>query len=378
MTDHINPTHAILDAATEAMCIEQIASKIHGPKITKTQTKAVERDLRELHKASLLEFTPGRGGVSYYRLTTPTAPAALQPKPSAAAVAVLAAIDGGPTLAPDLAQQLREDHAERLAMSQTFIAICCAIGRDPGQTTTAELAQQVKDAITEARNSNAHQLAVVIGKIRQAIGDNTNRIALDDLAEHIEDERNNLLSDRAYFVGHFDAIRPITEALLAGYIKATSPGEAVQIMAQLIEAQHEHIQDQAQDIEAAVTDLTAAYRVLNDQEQQIANLRAQLEAQAAQHQAETGLLAEKNANLHAELEHLRSQPAPVACGKADPAPDAFFVLRHDWKHRVTRHKSRETAERTVTSALRAGAGQADIYAAKRIAIGKRHPVIKPV
>lgn len=378
MNDHINPTHASLEAAAKPMTLDAIAKRLHGATPTKTQLKATERELKALHQAGLLESTPGRGGLPYYSLITPTAPAAPQQKPSAAAVAVFAALDGGPTPAPDLAEQLREAHAERLAMSQTIIAICCAIGRDPGQTTTAELAQQVKAAITEARNSNAHQLAVVIGKIRQAIGDNTNRIALDDLAEHIENERNNLLSDRNYFVGHFDAIRPITEELLAGYVAATSPGEAVRIMAQLIEAQHAYLDVQNIHIETQAADLTDADGKIADQEQQIANLRAQLDAQAAQHQSETGLLADKNAKLHAEIEHLRSRPTPVACITAAPEPEAFFVLRHDWKHHVTRHKSRETAERTVTSALRAGAGQADIYAVKRIAIGKRHPVIKAV
>lgn len=308
MTDHINAAHATLDAATDPLCLDQIASKVHGAKPTKAQIKTVERQLKALHTAGLLESTPGRGGLPHYRLITPTVPAA--PKPSAAAAAVFAALDGSPTPDPDLAEQLREAHAERLAMSQTIIAICCAIGRDPGQTTTAELAQQVKAAITEARNSNAHQLAVVIGKIRQAIGDNTNRIALDDLAEHIENERNNLLSDRNYFVGHFDAIRPITEELLAGYVAATSPGEAVRIMAQLIEAQHAYLDVQNIHIETQAADLTDADGKIADQEQQIANLRAQLEAQAAQHQAETGLLADKNAKLHAEIEHLRSRPTP--------------------------------------------------------------------
>ena len=80
MTDHINPTHAILDAATEPLCIDQIAGKIHGAKPTKAQIKAIERELRELHKATLLESTPGRGGVPYYRLTTPATPTAPQPK----------------------------------------------------------------------------------------------------------------------------------------------------------------------------------------------------------------------------------------------------------------------------------------------------------
>ena len=146
-------------------------------------------------------------------------------------------------------------------------------------------------------------------------------------------------------------------------------------MAQLIEAQHAHLHAQAMHIETQDGDLDNAARKMGYLTQQITELRAMLEAQAAQHQAETGLLADKNAKLHAEIQHLRSQPTPTA---EAATPDAFFVLRHDWKRHVSRHKSREAAERTATSALRAGAGQADIYAVKRIAIGKRHPVIKSV
>ena len=147
MTTHINTAHAILDDATDPLCLDQIASRIHYAKPTKAQVKAVERQLKALHTAGLLESTPGRGGLPHYRLITPIAPPALQPKPSAAAAAVFAALDGGPTPAPDLAEQLREAHAERLAMSQTIIAICCAIGRDPGQTTTSELPQALRDYI---------------------------------------------------------------------------------------------------------------------------------------------------------------------------------------------------------------------------------------
>lgn len=123
MTNHINAAHAILDDATEPLCLDQIAGKIHHAKPTKAQIKAVERQLKALHTAGLLESTPGRGGLPHYSLITPTAKPAPQPKPRAAAVAVHAALDGGTDPAPDLAEQLRHAHAERLAMSQTIIAI---------------------------------------------------------------------------------------------------------------------------------------------------------------------------------------------------------------------------------------------------------------
>lgn len=380
MTTYINATHGTLSGANKPLCFDEITAKQYGANSTKAQSKTVERELKALHKAGLLEFTPGRAGVPYYRLTTPAVPTEPQPKPSATAVAVHAAIEGDTDPAPGIAEQLRQAHAERLAMSQTIISICCAIGRDPGQTTTAELQQAVKDAITEARNGAAHEMAVVLGNIRKAIGDNTDRIALNNLADHIANERNNMLSDWRYFVGHLDAIRPIAEELLAGHVAATSPGEAVQIMAQLIEAQHAHLHAQSVQIESLTNKLEIASRAAEHHEQQIKDLRLHAAQKAIQHQAASEHSDEVIALLQAEREHLRSQirDAKTAPVSGTPTPDAFFVLRHDWKRHVSRHKSREAAERTATSALRAGAGQADIYAVKRIAIGKRHPVIKSV
>lgn len=386
MTNHINAAHAILDDATEPLCLDQIAGKIHGAKPTKAQIKSIGRELRELHKATLLESTPGRGGVPYYRLTTPAVPTEPQPKPSAAAVAVFGALDGGTDPAPDLAEQLRQAHADRLAMSQTIIAICCAIGRDPGQTTTAELQQHVKDAITEARNSSAHEMAVALGKIRQAIGDDTNEIALHALDLRISHDYAMAQRDMDEHRELRQALVPITDELFEYYQWYELPW-AVRVMGQLIEAQHEHIQDQARDIEAAVTDLTTASRLLTDQEQQIANLRVQLADQAAQHQAETGLLADKNAKLHAELEHLRSQPAPVACVTADTTPDAYLVTRHLRAGRgktvvdtdgPTRHKSIDTATRKARAAIRGGYVRAEIHATHLVAVATRGAEIKTV
>lgn len=277
MNDHINLTHASLEAAAKPMTLDAIAKRLHGATPTKTQLKATERELKALHQAGLLESTPGRGGLPYYSLITPTVPSA--PKPSAAAVAVFAALDSGPTPAPDLAEQLREAHAERLAMSQTIIAICCAIGRDPSQTTTSELPQALRDYIgAQVEREIASPLNV------------------------------------------------------------------------------------------------------------IAELRAQLDAQAAQHQAETGLLADKNAKLHAEIEHLRSRPTPMTSGATTPTPDAYLVTRHLRSGRgktvadtdgPTRHKSIDTATRKARAAIRGGYVRAEIHATSLVAVATRGAEIKP-
>lgn len=293
------------------------------------------------------------------------APAKL-PKPKAAAAAVYAAIqDPEQITAPiDPAEQLRQALAENMALSQTIVEICCAIGQDPGKTTTSQLPQLVREHIDHRIGKETYTLLGVLADIRKAIGDDTGRIMLGDLAAHIKNERNSLLSDRGYFVGHFDAIRPITEELLAGYVAATSPGKAVQIMAQLIDAQVSVLRDAALKI--------------TDQDHQIAELRARAAERARRHLAETGLLAEKNAKLHDEIAHLRSQlatPATTTPSPANTEPDAYIVL-NSWKHQATRHKTRKAAERKLLSAIRGGAATAEAYAATRVATATRGPVIK--
>ena len=73
MTTYINTTHSTLSGATKPLCIDDIATKQYGSGHTKSQTKTVERELKALHKAGLLESTPGRGGLPHYSLITPTA-----------------------------------------------------------------------------------------------------------------------------------------------------------------------------------------------------------------------------------------------------------------------------------------------------------------
>lgn len=385
MTDHINPTHASLEAATLPMTLNAIAKRLHGATPTKTQLKATERELKALHQAGLLESTPGRGGLPYYSLITPAVPAA--PKPSAAAVAVFAALDGGPTPAPDLAEQLREAHAERLAMSQTIIAICCAIGCDPSQTTTAELPQALRDYIDAQVKRETAELTGAIADIRAAIGDD-GRQPLSEIAGKIKDALTSLGLDS--FV--LDVIRNTLAAVAADLVPncraaTTTEPEAIRIMAQLIDAQHAHLHAQAMQIETLTNKLEISARAAEHHEQQIANLCAQLDAQAAQHQAETGLLADKNAKLHAEIEHLRSRPTPMTSGTTTPTPDAYLVTRHLRAGRgktvadtdgPTRHKSIDTATRKARAAIRGGYVRAEIHATNLVAVAIRGAEIKPV
>ena len=342
MTTLINTTHGTLSGANKPLCFDEITAKQHGANATKAQSKTVERELKALHKAGLLEFTPGRGGVPYYRLTTPAVPTEPQPKPSAAAVAVHAAIEGGTEPAPGIAEQLRQAHAERLAMSQTIISICCAIGRDPGQTTTAELQQAVKDAITEARNSAAYETEKALMELSRE------RFAMTMIRK---------------------TLAPITAELFEGDAYTCTESEAIRTMSQLIDAQHELMLDQGQRIA--------------DQERETTELRAQIEAQSAQHQAETGLLADKNAKLHAEIEHLRSQPTPLR----QPASDAYLVTRYvragHGKTRAhpggpTRHKKLDTATRKARAAIRGGYVRAEIHATNLVAVASFGAEIKPV
>ena len=287
----------------------------------------------------------------YYRLTTPAVTTEPQPKPSAAAVAVHAAIEGGTDPAPDLAEQLRQAHAERLAMSQTIIAICCAIGRDPGQTTTADLPQALRDYIAAQIECEKAELTGAIADIRKAIGDD-GRLMLGELAGKIKETLTALGLDS--FV--LDEIRNTLSAVAADLVPdcgaTTTEPEAIRIMAQLIEAQHAH-----------------------------------LHAQAAQHQAETGLLADKNAKLHAEIQHLRSQPTPLRLPAPEPTPDAYLVTRYYHAGRgktvadsdgPTRHKSIKTATRKARAAIRGGYVRAEIHATKLIAVATFGAEIKPV
>ena len=326
MTDHLNATHTVLAAATLPQCIDDIAKTLHGTP-TKTQLKAVETELKKLHKAGLLESTPGRGGVHYYSLTTPTQPAEPQPRP--AAIAVQAAVKAH---APsDTTEQLRESRANELALSQTIVEICCAISRDPAVTTTGQLPQLVRDYIEAQVGPTERDLLAIHALLAPRVA------GLIDPSELKELE----CAERA----------------------ATMIDEAV-----------DQISTLQQQLYAKDDELLAQAALVVD-------LRARIEAQVKQAQAETGLLADKNQRLHAEIEHLRSQPVHTA----STAPAAYLVTRLFRTSRgktvadsgsPTRHKSIDTATRKARSAIRGGYIRAEIHATTLIAVATRGAEIK--
>ena len=308
------------------------------------------------------------------------APAKL-PKPKAAAAAVYAAIqDPEQITAPiDPAEQLRQALAENMALSQTIVEICCAIGQDPGKTTTSQLPQLVREHIDNRIGKETYTLLGVLADIRKAIGDDTGKIMLGELAAHIAKEHANLLNDRRDFIAHLEAIDPIISDLMTGNGGALTAAEGVWIMAQLVDAQHAYIREQDDKIATYTAALSSASLHLDDKDEQIEELRTRAAEQARQHLAETGLLAEKNAKLHDEIAHLRSQlatPATTTPSPANTEPDAYIVVRDDWKRHATRHKTRQAAERKLLSVIRGGATKAEAYAATRVAMATRGPVIK--
>jgi len=228
----------------------------------------------------------------------------------------------------DITEQLRQSRAEHLAMSQTIIEICCAIGRDPGATTTGQLPQLVQDYID----------AQVIAASRDI---------------------HTLLAPR---VAGLIAPRELT-ALECADRAATM------------------IDDAVDEISTLMQQLTAKDAELLAQAALVVDLRARIEAQVKQHQSDTGLLADKNQRLHAEIEHLRNQPVHTA----STAPAAYLVTRLFRTSRgktvadsgsPTRHKSIDTATRKARSAIRGGYIRAEIHATTLIAVATRGAEIK--
>ena len=266
------------------------------------------------------------------------------PKPKAAAVAVQAAVQAPAKAAGavDVTEQLRESLAGERVLSQAVMEICCAIGADPKTTITSELPGLVKDYAENRIGKETAALLGVLADIRKAIGDDTGRIMQGELAAHIAEDRNSLLSGRL--------------------------------------------------------DLMAAARLSAQQEQQIAELRARVEAQIL-----AGHESASSANrLLTEVHQVLSTGWPVgveaptgrttvqlaqAMAKAfgelyvehmaghNLTPDAYLVTRNDDRG-VTRHKSPDAAQRKAKSVVRAGAKLATVYAATRVAKATRGPVIE--
>ena len=228
------------------------------------------------------------------------------------------------------------------------------------------------------------ELMGVLADIRKAIGDDTGRIMLGDLAAYIKNERNSLLSDRRDFLAHLDVIAPMAVELLPGYGAAISSAKAMQVMGMLVDAQHAHIQAQAAEIK--------------NQEQQITELRARVEAQIlAGHESASSanrLLTEVHevlakgwpAGLQAPTGRTTVQLAQAmaqAFGELyvehmaglNITPDAYLVTRNDDRG-VTRHKSPDAAQRKAKAVVRAGATLATVYAVTRVAKAIRGPVIE--
>lgn len=317
------------------------------------------------------------------------------PKPKAAAVAVQAAVQAPAKAAGavDVTEQLRESLAGERVLSQAVMEICCAIGADPKTTITNELPGLVKDYAENRIGKKTAALLGVLADIRKAIGDDTGRIMQGELAAHIAKERNSLLSCRKEFVAHLDAISPITEELLDRYGTAISSTRAVQIMSQLIDAQHAHLTDLDMHIETLTNKLEIAARLSAQQEQQIAELRARVEAQIL-----AGHESASSANrLLTEVHQVLSTGWPVgveaptgrttvqlaqamaqAFGELyvehmaghNLTPDAYLVTRNDDRG-VTRHKSPDAAQRKAKAVVRAGAKLATVYAATRVACSPR-------
>lgn len=338
-----------------------------------------------------------KAGISVVEPEPKTAKA---PKPKAAAVAVQAAVQAPAKAAGavDVTEQLRESLAGERVLSQAVMEICCAIGADPKTTITSELPGLVKDYAENRIGKETAALLGVLADIRKAIGDDTGRIMQGELAAHIAEERDNLLSDRRDFISHLCVVTPIAVELLDGYDDDWSEAKAVQIMAQLIDAQHDHIQAQAAQIETLTNKLEIAARLNAQQEQQIAELRARVEAQIL-----AGHESASSANrLLTEVHQVLSTGWPVgveaptgrttvqlaqAMAKAfgelyvehmaghNLTPDAYLVTRNDDRG-VTRHKSPDAAQRKAKSVVRAGAKQATVYAITRVAKATRGPVIE--
>jgi len=290
------------------------------------ETKDVTRTLNAMLNDAAVEREKRSNEYVYWLTATASPPA----KPRAAAVAVQAAVKAQ---APaDTTEQLRESRANELALSQTIIEICCAIGRDPAVTTTGQLPQLVRDYI-EAQVGSAER---------------------DLLAIHA------LLAPRV-------AAPPIDPSELKEL-------DCAERAATMIDEAIDQISTLQQQLYAKDDELLAQAALVVD-------LRARIEAQVKQYQSETGLLAEKNQRLHAEIEHLRSQPAHAV----PVAPEAYLVTRlfRDSRGKTvadsgspTRHKSIDAASRKARSAIRGGYTRAEIRATTLVAVATLGAEIK--
>lgn len=357
----------------------QIADK------TGLETKDVTRALNAMLKSATVEREHlGREYVYWLTTTATTKPTA---KPRAAAVAVHAALEGGTDPAPDLAEQLRQAHAERLAMSQTIIAICCAIGRDPGQTTTADLPQALRDYIAAEVSGATLDLLSVIADIRAAIGD-ADRIMQSDLAAHIKAELDSGKQAREEATRLHLACNGLTNDLMEPAGPFYDQAQGLRAAAMLIDAQQahilqleEHVSELRSRIEAQIlaghNSASSANRLLTEVHEVLSTAWPEGWPQPG---ARTTLQLAQALKIDFGVlygEHLDKQAA---------APDAYLVTRHLRAGRgktvadsdgPTRHKSIETATRKARAAIRGGYVRAEIHAINLVAVATAGAEIKP-
>lgn len=142
MTTKPGPRVAILSylAVNGLSVLADIMTGIHEPKRERVQSNlsaAVQDDLvarkrDDVSNQPAYEITTKGKNWLTHNTGTSSPPS---PKPSAVAVQQLSS----PAIPSTPDEKLRASHANELALTQTVTEVCCALGADPGKTTTREL-----------------------------------------------------------------------------------------------------------------------------------------------------------------------------------------------------------------------------------------------
>lgn len=98
----------------------------------------------------------------------------------------------------------------------------------------------------------------------------------------------------------------------------------------------------------------------------VVELRQRLEAQVKQHATECGHLADKNAALHAQIEHLRAQ----LVANPNPAGHVGYIMRAAKKKPRT-IKDKDKARDAALSAIKAGAQRAEVFALTPVGVARK-------
>lgn len=142
MTTKPGPRVAILSylAVNGLSVLADIMTGIHEPKRERVQSNlsaAVQDDLvarkrDDVSNQPAYEITTKGKNWLTHNTGTSSPPS---PKPSAVAVQQLSS----PAIPSTPDEKLRASHANELALTQTVTEVCCALGANPGKTTTREL-----------------------------------------------------------------------------------------------------------------------------------------------------------------------------------------------------------------------------------------------